>query len=325
MPSRDAFLLLQGITTEDNPIPMVFEFGDNFSLVYGQNTIKFGVEFRKVEYQDNITFNLGDEYGDYFYNGNDATGFSTYLLGRIDDAVQAQNGPDGRPYGYHYGGFLQDEFKLLHNLTLTLGLRYEFNTPFSDATFQLGNFDRNYPGGRLVIQNEETSLINPLWKIAVGSTPFVTASQAGLPDNLRYLYKRNYQPRFGFAWSPGSKNDTTVRASFGKYSVPVLGAVLYSLLGVDTSYYADYGATTFPNAFPTGADRGVAQSTTDRVASFHSCRRRKSTFRLRLLINNSARPFAVTNACASTSAPPPRVSTSLSPGPKWSCNNFSTW
>jgi len=229
------------------------EIGDNISWIKGRHSFKFGFEFRRLSYQDNITFNLGDEYGDYFYNGNDATGFSTFLLGNIDDAVQAQNGPDGKPFGYHYGGFGQDEWRIRENLTFTIGLRYEINTPFDDATHQLGNFDRKYPGGRLVTQNEGTSLINPLWKIAVGNTPFVTASQVGLPNTLRYTYKTNIQPRLGLSFSPGTDRKTTVRASGGIYSLPVLGAVLYSLLGVDTSYYADYGSTSFPNAFPTGA------------------------------------------------------------------------
>ena len=232
------------------------EVGDNVSWILGQHTMKVGAELRRLSYQDNITFNLGDEYGDYFYTGSDAQGFATFLQGRIDDAVQAQNGPDGKPFGYHYGGFAQDEWRIRPNVTLTVGLRYEVNTPFNEASHQLGNFDRNYPGGRLVIQNEETGLINPLWKGAVGNTPFVTASQVGLPDTLRYTYHGNIQPRLGLAWSPDSK--TSIRASMGIYSVPVLGAVLYSLLGVDTSYYADYGTTFFPNAFPSGAGSAAA-------------------------------------------------------------------
>jgi hypothetical protein len=235
-----------------------FEIGDNVSWTRGRHGFKFGFEFRRLSYQDNITFNLGDEYGDYFYNGNDAVGFSTFLLGNIDDAVQAQNGPDGKPYGYHYGGFLQDQWRVRPNLTVTIGLRYELNTPFDDETHQLGNFDRNFPGGRLVTQNEGVSLTNPLWRMAVGNTPFVTAKDVGLPNTLRYLYKENVQPRLGLSWSPGNDNNTTIRGSFGMYSVPVLGAVLYSLLGVDTSYYADYGSTTFPNAFPTGTGSAAA-------------------------------------------------------------------
>jgi hypothetical protein len=234
------------------------EVGDNLSWIHGRHSAKFGFDFRRLDYEDNITFNLGDEYGDYFYAGNDATAFSTFLLGIVPDAVQAQNGPDGKPFGFHYGGFAQDEWRVRPNLTVTFGLRYEVNTPFDDATHQLGNFDTKIPGGALIIQNEETGLINPLWKQAVGNTPFITASKAGYPDTLRYTDFNNIQPRIGVAWSPGHDGKTSVRASAGRYSVPVLGAVLYSLLGVDTSYYADYGTTSFPNAFPTGAGAAAA-------------------------------------------------------------------
>ena len=243
------------------------EIGDSLSWIRGRHTMKFGAEFRRLSYQDNITFNLGDEYGDYFESGNDAQGFATFLQGRIDDAVQAQNGPDGKPFNYHAGGFAQDEWRLLPNFTLTAGLRYEVNTPFNDATHQLGNFDRNYPGGRLVIQNEETGLINPLWRVAVGNTPFVTASQVGLPDTLRYTYFGNVQPRLGLAWSPDPK--TSIRSAIGLYSVPILGANVYSLLGVDTSYYADYGTTLFPDAFPSGAGSAAAYPGYRRANSYH--------------------------------------------------------
>lgn len=241
------------------------ELGDNLSWTKGRHSMKFGGEFRRLNYQDNITFLIGDEYGDYVFTGDftsngvkkdsNTHGFADFLLGFVADAQQAQNGPDGKPYGYHYGGFLQDEFRMRPNFTLTLGLRYEVNTPFNDSTHQLGNFDRNYPGGRLVVQGQEgLALVNPLWKQAVGNTPFVTNSQVGLPDTLRYTYYENIQPRAGLVWSPGNSQKTVVRSSFGIYSVPVLGAVLYSLLGVDSSYFADYPSTatnprTFPNVF----------------------------------------------------------------------------
>ena len=246
----------------------VLEFGDNVSWVKGKHSTKFGFEFIRRNYQDNITFNLGDEYGDYIFAGvftakpgatpGDPNAFADFLLGYISDALQAQNGPDGKPYGFHYGGYAQDEWRVRPNLTVTFGLRYEVNTPFNDKTHQLGNFDRNYPGGRLVVQKEGVSMINPLWKQAVGNTPFVTNSQVGLPDTLRYTYWANIQPRLGFSWSPENNSKTVIHAGAGLYSVPVLGAVLYSLLGVDTSYYADYPSTatnprTFPNVF-TGAN-----------------------------------------------------------------------
>ncbi|MGO9093966.1 MAG: carboxypeptidase regulatory-like domain-containing protein [Bryobacteraceae bacterium] len=233
----------------------LFEIGDNLSWIKGKHSLKFGFEFWRMNYQDNITFLNGDEYGDYFFTGaSDAQAFANFLLGDVGAAYQAQNGPDGKPYGYHYGGFAQDEWRILPNFTLNYGLRYEVNTPFNDATGQLGNFDTQVPGGELVVQNGEMSQINALWKAAVGNTPFVTASQVGLPDTLRYTYWGNIQPRLGIAWKPFHHDDTVIRASGGVYSVPVLGAVLYSLLGVDTSYFAYYPSTptfvrTFPNVF----------------------------------------------------------------------------
>jgi hypothetical protein len=250
-----------------------FELSDNVSWLKGKHNAKFGFEFLRKNYQDNITFLLGDEYGDYFYTGDftsvgvakngDVHGFADFLLGLTADAYQAQNGPDGKPYGYHYGGFAQDEWKVRPDFTLTAGIRYEVNTPFNDETTQLGNFDRNYPGGRLVVQGQQgLNLVNPLWKAAVGSTPFVTNDQVGLPITLRYTYWHNIQPRLGLSWNPGGSANTVIRASAGFYSVPVLGAVLYSLLGVDTSYFAEYPSTAsnpriLPDVF-TGNSAGVS-------------------------------------------------------------------
>ncbi len=70
------------------------------------------------------------------------------------------------------------------NFTLHYGLRYEVNTPFDNETNQLGNFDRNYPGGRLVVQGTKgLSLVNPLWRVAVGNTP---------PGDPSYHGAKNY-------------------------------------------------------------------------------------------------------------------------------------
>ena len=132
-------------------------------------------------------------------------------------------------------------------------MRYEVNPPYNDETHQLGQFDTKYPGGRLIVQGQEgLSLVSPSWRTQVGDTPFVTNSQVGLPIGLRYTWYGNLQPRLGAAWSPSSK--TVVRASAGLFSVPVLGAVNYSLLGVDTSNFVQFTTSAtnllvLPNVF----------------------------------------------------------------------------
>ncbi len=249
----------------------IWDIGDNVSWSHGKLNSKFGVDFRRLNYRDNITFEVGDEYGDYYINGDqvcattvldaypEACAAAQFLQGYLDEGDQAQNGPDGKPYGYHYDFFGQTAYKLRPNLTATVGLRYELNTPFIDATNQLGQFDyiKNSPYyGKLIYDQGEK--LSPAWVAAVGgASQFVLNTQLGLPSALRYTDKTNIQPRLGISWSPTP--NTVVRAAGGAYSVPVLGAVLYSLLGVDTSNFGSYfptgglGSMTWSNVLGGGA------------------------------------------------------------------------
>jgi len=255
----------------------IWEVGDNLSWTHGKFNAKFGGDWRRLNYQDNITFEVGDEYGDYYITGDqvcpaaelnlypDACAAAQFVQGYLDEADQAQNGPDGKPYGYHWDFFGQTEYKLRPNLTLTVGLRDELNTPFQDATNQLGNFDyiKTSPDyGKLIYdQNEKLSAG---WVDFVDSSQvnfqnqFVLNSAVGLPNGLRHMDKANIQPRLGLSWNPTPK--TVIRASGGMYSVPVLGAVLYSLLGVDTSNFGSFyptkgaGSMTWANAYGTGSN-----------------------------------------------------------------------
>ena len=234
----------------------IYEVGDNLTAILGSHTAKFGFAYTRMSYIDQITFTAGDEFGDYYFSGG-FTGdpLADFLTGLGTQADYAQNGPDGHPYASTYGFFGQDDWKISPKLTISYGLRYEINPPFNDETNQLGQFDRNYPGGRLITQGTKgLALVSPSWKQQVGNTPFITNSQAGLPITLRNTYYGNYQPRLGFAYDLYGNGNTIVKAHVGSYSVPVLGAVLYSLLGVNTSNFPQFEATPttplkFPNVF----------------------------------------------------------------------------
>ncbi len=251
--------LLGGVTDNDGHPSItknnIIEVGDNLTWVHGKFNSKFGVDFRRLFYTANIDFIDGDEYGDYHSSGvflctsaeiaayPDACAAAQFDIGYLDYATQATNGPDGKPYDFHYDFFGQTEYKVNNRLTLTFGLRWEFNTPFIDQTNQLGNFLTNVPGGGLLLNKGEN--INPIWAQAVRTTPFIVNGTPGYdyPAGLRFLDQTNIQPRFGFAYNPIAGKDAVIKASVGQYSVPVLGAVLYSLLGVDTSDYGVYEST----------------------------------------------------------------------------------
>jgi hypothetical protein len=261
----------------------VVEFGDIVTFSTNHINAKVGGSFRRVGYRDNITFLEGDEYGDYFNDGaipcsgaQDATYFNAcsvaeLYLGLQDGTSLAQNGPDGKPYSHHFDGFGQFDWKVKPNLTLSLGIRYELNTPFIDETNQLGNFDTEIPHGELIINPNEK--ISTAWAESVGDIPgsggslptvgnatgipgipFAYATSVGLPAGLRYLDTSNVQPRAGVIWKPFTNHETVIKASGGLYSVPVLGAVLYSLLGVDTSNFGSFAAGPLATVFAgTGA------------------------------------------------------------------------
>lgn len=238
------------------------QLADTLSWVKGRHTLKFGVDYQYLEFSDILTFFNGDEFGEYNFTGQyTGNAFADFLLGLPASTTYAQNGPDGNPFTHNISFFVQDEIRMTPKLTVNLGLRYELHLPFKDKTNQLANFDRFFPGGRVVVQNRTgLGLVAQSFKDAIGNTPIVVSSEAGFPEALRETDKNNFNPRIGLAYRPFDNTKTVVRGGFGVYTVTVLGSVLYSMLGVATSNAPVFSnaivdgqpVLQFPNVFPTG-------------------------------------------------------------------------
>ncbi len=118
---------------------------------------------------------------------------TTFLQGTL---VNFQVVPDHNALGWRsfFGaGYVQDEMKLRPNLTLSLGLRYEFTTGWNENSGRAANYIPD-PNGVL--------LTNP----RVGNSAFTT-------NNATHLLG----PRVGLAWDPFKNGKTAVRAGFGTY------------------------------------------------------------------------------------------------------------
>ena len=245
-------------------------FSDSLTWIKRGHTIKGGVDVQRLEAKDISGYNTGDDYGEYYfssgtqgvtsYSGN---AFADFLLGIPIQTAKALNGPDFNPYTTLSSYFIQDDWKVSRRLTLNFGLRYELHPPFNDKTRQLANFDRDFPGGRVVVQ--DTNLVAPAFRQSIGSTPIVSYKDAGLPETLRHLDKNNFNPRFGFAYRLSDNNSTVIRGGFGIYTVTILGRVLYSLEGVANGSFLSFSNTSpaqvratgnaalrLPNVFPQG-------------------------------------------------------------------------
>ncbi len=249
---------------------LTYNISDQLVYAFSKHAVKVGVDYQHYHFQDFLNFTNGDQYGDFYFTGQ-VTGyaFADFIAGFPIATDYSVDGPDVQPFSHSYGFYAQDSWKVLPNLTLDYGLRYEIHAPFNDATNQLANFQPDFPGGRVVVQGQQgLSQVLPVFASSIGSTPIVTNTAANLPPTLRKTYYGDIDPRFGFTWVPfrngqqGSQQ-TVVHGGVGAYTVPVLGSVLYSLAGVATSNYllfADSPTTLlqFPNVFPSGAGAGQA-------------------------------------------------------------------
>jgi len=163
-------------------IQNTFQYQDVATYLRGKHSLKFGADFRRIRLFDINGFNtkgtwIFDSLADFLNNN------ASQLTRALRTATS-----DSRQNLMYF--FFQDDFKVTRNLTLNLGLRYEY------TSIPLGFF---------------------------GATqPEVLAT--GVPGPVR-PDKNNWAPRFGFAYSPSSKEgwlgrllgdgQTVIRGGFG--------------------------------------------------------------------------------------------------------------
>jgi hypothetical protein len=240
-----------GIGRESRVLSNTFQIVDNFSWIRGKHSLKFGTDIRRLRTTDITSFFTGDDMGTYGFNGQYTRfGFADFLLGIPFTTTLANTGRDVDGVTYHYGFYVQDDWKATKKLTINFGIRYQIHPMFFDNALTTTNFDRAFPGpgARVVIANEEArKFTSPAFAASIGSTPIVTAAEAGLPETLRFTDFNNVAPRFGFAYRPFDDNKTVIRGGYGIYTATILGSVFYTITGIHVS-----DARTFPNQLVNG-------------------------------------------------------------------------
>ena len=258
----DGSFIATGGVKPFNILSRVVQASDTLTWVSGTHAVKSGVDIQYVEYKDQISFFDGEEFGRYefdgFYTGN---AFADFLLGVPRSTGYILPAPDVNPYSTYYGFFVQDDWRPVPALTINVGLRYDLRPPMLDRTNQLGNFDPDFPGGRVIVSDEEgLALVPDFVRKSVPNTPFVTAAEAGLPRSLRLTDKNNFSPRLGIAWRPFGDSRTVIRGGFGLYTVPLLGSVNYSMVATVTAAAVNFANTTAaPFVFPQISSAATAE------------------------------------------------------------------
>lgn len=175
-----------------------------------------------------------------------ATGFENLLLGRPERINFALGNPNINTKQNDYFFFGQDDWRVRTNLTLNLGLRYEYSsTPFNPIIDDVNAREAN----------SSTAIFNTAF-------PLETRTAQRLKTD-----KNNFAPRVGFAYSPNIKflgdrftnGRTVIRAGFGIAYDPsffniVLNTVTAAPYAASGSFFATPGVTpagaTGPINFP---------------------------------------------------------------------------
>jgi hypothetical protein len=203
-----------------------------------------------------------------FYNGNRGlfvvqdkwTGLAMgdLLLGMLNNTSRTVGAARNYLRQTNIGTFFNDDLKLLPNLTLNLGVRFEIDDPPSDRYDRIASF---VPGlDQLVVSGgiSESSL-NTLAAQAGLTGKVVLRGQTGLPNSLVFPDRNNVAPRAGFAWRFGRAGKTVVRGGYGIFYTgfalnPIRGSLMavfpYSTNETYTRVATQPAQVTFSNPFP---------------------------------------------------------------------------
>jgi hypothetical protein len=175
----------------------VYQAQDQLSRTVGRHTLKFGVEFRRLQLNGTLDFGANGLYsfedltpfGLPASSNNPALEFFLEGLPLSYVGVNPSNANSDRGYRESFAsGFAQDFVRVNSRLTLNVGLRYDF---YSNPTEAFGR---------------ESAFPNP----ATDPAPVVGKLFASTPLDL-------FSPQAGLAWNVFGDGKTVVRSGFGIY------------------------------------------------------------------------------------------------------------
>ena len=258
-------------TTSDHILQVV----DNISWTRGNHSLKFGAEVNRTDFNE-----TGNQYARGAYSiSNQATGYTPadFMLGYVASTTDAVALAVARFHMTSQFYYAQDTWKILPNVTLSYGLRYESvpswgdRVPLVNTWFPAGYDLQGDPKGLnpQPVSTQPCIIENGTGSFNGGNVVFPTVAQGGvcqardgrLGPNLVNSDHTNFAPRLGVAWSPTS--NWTVRVGAGIFYTQDMGNPVFdmarSLSGKlqDTANIATHNlsfeAPFFAGASPCGA------------------------------------------------------------------------
>jgi hypothetical protein len=175
--------------------------GAEASVRRGRHNMTMGGDLRR---NDVDISSQPDPRGTLTFTGA-ATGnaFADFLLGLPSASAIAFGNTDARLRGAAYDAYFTDDFRVGAGLTLDIGVRWEYEAPYTEASGRLANLD--------VAPN--FGAIAPV----LATSPMGSLTSTAYPTSLVRPDKRGFEPRLAVSWRPVLGSSLVIRASYALY------------------------------------------------------------------------------------------------------------
>jgi hypothetical protein len=217
------------------------------NVVRSKHTFIAGVEY--LDHRTYTAHSSTNPRGSFTFNGQyTGDGFADYLLGLVQNAQSntplASFGVAHAPYSALYA---DDTFRVLPNLTLNAGVRWDY---WWEKAFVRGagtTFDLR-TGKAVAGENSKGQVDLTAQPIAPFYAAFtrdlwISATQAGMPRGL-FVASGYVSPRLGLAWRPTGKDNLVIRAGYGIFAASYNGNVTGSSI-IGPPYWANQNVPAF--------------------------------------------------------------------------------
>jgi trimeric autotransporter adhesin len=186
-------------------------FPESIAIYRGRHNITIGGDLRKQQYNDffqqdprgNFTFTGAVTQGTANSSTSSGSDLADFLIGVPDTSSIAFGNADKYLRQTVYDVYATDDWRILTNLTINAGLRWDYGAPMTEIHGRLVNLDI-LPGFTAVAP-------------VLGSDPVGPKTGDHYPSSLIYPDKRGFQPRIGISWRPIPASTIVVRSGYGIY------------------------------------------------------------------------------------------------------------